>query len=356
MSDVLGEIAFLIMIRMIQLGVWLVLCLGITAVAAVLQWISKKKLIRWIIKIAVAVTACIIIWMLVHDLIAIIKYGSMWFGIWLSLCFAVTTVAVVVQLINTKFRKKKPIHWAIKLAGYAAFYTVSLFAVMKLLGSYPGNWLSINKEYRELAYELYNLTLERYEYREISEGIHGQIILYFRNDNSFRNDKDISDQSLERTIKQRDHITIKNAVGEYAKINGGFQGERIVIEYTTEDLMDTEFTGHIYNFDPWTGEMGTDVPYWFVTDAHVNNCRELAEFYHDFSGICGSVLSMEGIEDLANLCNLTYLELNVSGMDKEDKDLEEQYLEELNTLLPDCEVHLNQYNIEIRPAWETFSD
>lgn len=43
MSDVLGEIAFLIIGRMIQLGVWLVLCLGIMAVAAVFQWISKKS-------------------------------------------------------------------------------------------------------------------------------------------------------------------------------------------------------------------------------------------------------------------------------------------------------------------------
>lgn len=354
MSDVLDEITFLIIYRFIQLGVWILLCIAITAIVA--GFSSKKRLIRWIIKIDVAVTACIIILMLVHDLIVIIKYEAMWFGIWLALCFAITAVTVVVQLINKKLRKKKPIHWAIKLTGYASFYIISLIAIMKLLGSYPGNWLSINKEYRGLAYELYNLTLECYEYKGISESIHGQIILYFRDDNSFRDDKDISDQSLERTIKQRDHITVKNAVEDYVKMNGGFQGERIVIEYITEDIMDAEFTGQIYNFDPWTGEMGTDVPYWFVTDAHVNNCTELAELYRDFSGICGGVLSMEGIEDLANLCNLTYLELNVSGMDKEDKDLEEQYLEELNTLLPDCEIHLNQYNSEIRPAWENFAD
>lgn len=255
------------------------------------------------------------------DLIAIIKYGSMWFGIWLSVCFAVTTVAVVVQLINKKFCKKKPIHWAKKLAGYVAFYTISLFAIMKFFGSYPGNWLLINKEYRELAYELYNLTLECYEYRGISEGIRGQIILYFRDDNYFRDDKDISDQSLERTIKQRDHITIKNAVEDYVKMNGGFQGERIEIEFSEIDpslCHAWAFTGHIYNFDPWTGETGTDASYWIVKDVDVNNCTELAELYHDFSGISASVDTMYDMRELANLHKLTYLELNVSGMDKED--------------------------------------
>lgn len=49
--------------------------------------------------------------MLVDDLIAIIKYGSMWFGIWLALCLTVTVVTVIVQLINKKLLKKKPIHW-----------------------------------------------------------------------------------------------------------------------------------------------------------------------------------------------------------------------------------------------------
>lgn len=46
MSDVLYEIFFLLIIRMIQLAVWIVICLGIAAIAAVIQRISKRKLIR----------------------------------------------------------------------------------------------------------------------------------------------------------------------------------------------------------------------------------------------------------------------------------------------------------------------
>ncbi len=87
--------------------------------------------------------------------------------------------------------------------------------------------------------------------------------------------------------------------------------------------------------------MGTDVPCWFVKGIYANNCTELAENYHDFSGISGRIGTLDDMQELTNIRNLTYLELNVSGMDKEDKDLEEQYLEELNTLLPDCEIHLN---------------
>ncbi len=206
------------------------------------------------------------------------------------------------------------------------------------LEPYPSNWLGTNKEYRELAYELYNLELDCYEYDVIYEGSHGEIVISFE-----------ANQNQER----RDDIAIKTVVEEYIKENRNFQGKRIDIRFCCGS---TPTHNHLYNFDPWTGEMGDDIPYWFVTEAHVNSCTELAEFYHDFSGICGSVRSMEGIQDLANLCNLIYFQLFVSGGAKEDVNLEEQYLEEINTLLPDCEIHLNQYNIEIRPHWENFSD
>lgn len=174
-------------------------------------------------------------------------------------------------------------------------------------------------------YELYNLEPDCYEYDVIYGGSHGEIVISFE-----------ANQNWER----RDDVAIKTVVEEYIKENGNFQGKRIDIRFCCGS---TPTHNHLYNFNPWTGEMGDDIPYWFVTDAHVNNCTELAELYRDFSGICGSVLSMEGIEDLANLCNLTYLELNVIDMDKEGKALKEQYLEELNILLPDCEIHLNQY-------------
>ncbi len=334
-SDVLGEIVFLMIGRSIQLCVWLTLCLGITAVAAVLQWISKKKLIHWVIRIAVAATACIIIWMLVDDLIAIIKYGSMWFGIWLALCFAVTAVTVIVQIINKKLRKKEPIHWAIKLGGYAVFYTISYFAIMKLLGSYPGNWISIDKEYRELMYELYNQELACYEYESIREGSNGEIVI------TFKKNSHISDQILETTSEQRDYITLKTAAEEYLEESESFQGRRIniVFKYSYGEPL-----CNIYNFDPRTGEMGTDAPCWFVTGIiYANNCTELAEFYHDFSEISVWVRTMDDMQELANLSNLTCLHLYVSGEVKGNKELEKQYLEELNTLLPDCEIHLNDF-------------
>ncbi|MDE6687436.1 MAG: hypothetical protein K2K17_08980 [Lachnospiraceae bacterium] len=247
-----------------------------------------------------------------------------------------------VPLINKKIRKKKPIHWAIKLAGYVAFYAITLFVVCKILEPYPSNWFATNKKYRELAYELNNLELNCYEYNVIYGGSYGEIVISFE-----------EKRNGERTSEQRDDIAIKTVVEEYIKENGNFQGKRIEIRFCCGS---GETHNHLYNFDPWTGEMGDDIPYWFVTEAHVYSCTELAEFYHDFSGISGSVQSMEGIQDLANLCNLTYFQLYVSGAAREDVDLEEQYLEEINTLLPDCEIHLNQYNIEIRPAWEEFSD
>ncbi|MDE6529590.1 MAG: hypothetical protein K2K96_02320 [Lachnospiraceae bacterium] len=335
MADVSVQIVYLIIGRIIQLGVWLVLCLGITAVAAVLQWISKKKLIHWVIRIAVAATACIIIWMLVDDLIAIIKYGSMWFGIWLALCFAVTAVTVVVQLINKKLRKKKPIHWGIKLAGYAAFYAISLFAIMKLLGSYPGNWISIDKEYRELMYELYNQELNCYGYESIREGSNGEIVI------TFKENSHISDQNLETTMMQRDYIALKTATEEFMEVNENFQGKRINIAFR---LSSGRTLCNIYNFDPRTGEMGTDAPCWFATGIiYANNCTELAEFYYDFFGISAGVRTMDDMQELANLRNLTCLQLYVGGAVREDKELEKQYLEELNTLLPDCEIHLNEY-------------
>lgn len=344
MSDVLYEIIFLLIIRIIQLMVWIVMCLGITGIAAVIQRISKKKLIRWVIKIAATVTVCIIILMLVDDLGYIIKYRSMWFGIWLALSLTVTMITVIVQLINKKLRKKKPISWAKKTAGYVAFYIISLFAVMKFLGSYPGNWLVTDEEYCELAYELYNLNLGCYEYEKIYEGSHGEIVI------EFKDISHISDHVLERTLEQRDYITIKTAVEEYIKENINFQAKRIDIwfRFSYGDTIN-----HFYNFDPRTGEMEIDAPYWFVTNLHVNNFTELAEFYCDFAGIRGAVYSMEGIQDIKNLCNLTYLQLYMSGEAEKDIDMEEQYLEELNTLLPDCEIYLNQY-IDIGPDWENF--
>lgn len=87
--------------------------------------------------------------------------------------------------------------------------------------------------------------------------------------------------------------------------------------------------------------MGEDTPYWFVTQVHVNNFTELAEFYSDFSGISCVTYSTEGIQDLVNLSDLTYLQLYISGTSKEKKEFEEHHLEELNILLPDCEIHLD---------------
>lgn len=326
MSDVLTEITFFIIYRFIQLGVWLLLCVAITAIVA--GFSSNKKLIRWIIKIAVAITVCIIIWMLVDDLSYIIKHRFMWFGIWLALCFAVTTVTVVVQLINKKLRKKRPIHWAIKLTGYVAFYTISLFAIMKLLGSYPGNWLSIDREYRGLVYELYNQELCCHGYEGVYGGFSGEFVISFK-----------ENRNRERTMVQRDYIVLKTAVEEYMEVNESFRGKRIILAFSA---ISQAPVCSIYSFNPETGEMGTDVPCWFVEGIYANNCTELAEIYHDFSGISGGVGTLDDMQELTNIRNLTYLELYVADMDKEDRDLEEQRLEELNTLLPDCEIHLNQ--------------
>ncbi|MDE6530373.1 MAG: hypothetical protein K2K96_06340, partial [Lachnospiraceae bacterium] len=215
---------------------------------------------------------------------------------------------------------------------YAVFYTISYFVIMNLFGSYPGIWLSIDKEYRELVYELYNQELDCHGYEEIYEGSNGEIVIFFK-ENSY-----ISDPILERTMVQRDYIALKTAVEEYMEVNESFQGKKINLAFR---LSSGEYICDIYNFDPQTGEMGTDVPCWFATGISANNCTELAEIYHDFSGISAWVRTMDGIEDLTNLHNLTYLQLSVSGTVKEDNALEEQYLEELNTLLPDCEIHLN---------------
>ena len=336
-----------------ELFIWLVLCLIVVAVVEFLNKKNQKKNpVDRAIKLATYATIGLIMLMPL-EIVYFTMYGDMQFSVWLLVCQIVTVITAVVQMINKKIRKKKSIHWTIKLTGYTAFYAITLFVVWKVLEPYPSNWLGTDKEYRELAYELYNLTLERYEYRKISEGAHGEIVLYFRDD------KDITDQNLERTIKQRDHIMIKNLVEEYIKMNGGFQGERIEIEFSEIDpslcAHAWAFAGHIYNFNPLTGEIGTDASYWFVTDVEVNNCTELTELYHDFSGISASVDTMDDMRELANLCNLTYLELNFSGMDREDQGLEEQYLEELNTLLPDCEIYLNQ-NKHISPAWGNFAD
>lgn len=329
-------IFFLLILMIIGLQVWLLFCCAVTAVAAVIQWISKKQLVLRTIRISVYATLCVIMFMLMY-LVYRIMYTLLWLGIWLALCLTVTLITVIVQLINKKLRKKKPIHWAKKTAGYAAFYIISLFAVMKLLGSYPGNWLGTDKEYRELAYELHHLNLEYYEYDYIYEGSHGETIFSFRSDNVIR------DRSLARAIWQRDYIAIKNTVEEYIKMNGSLQEEKIEIEFLAGFGVENawDYAGFIYNYNPRTGEVGTDDSYWFISNIEANNCTELAEFYHDFSGISASVETMDDIQELANLCNLSYLQLDVGGTVREDKDLKEQYLEELNILLPNCEIHIN---------------
>ena len=342
MLEVIFEIIFCLVFRMIQLMIWMAICLGIIAIVAIIQWISKRKLIRWVIKIAAVVTACIIILMLVDDLSYIIKYISMQYGIWLASCLTITMIIVLMHLINKKIRKKKPVHWTIKLTGCAAFYVISFFVCLKLFGSYPGNWLETDEEYRELAYELYYLNLEYYEYDYIHEGPQGEIVFEFRSDDV------IWDRTLARTVWQRDFITVKNAVEEYIKANGSFEEERIKIEFLAGfgPANAWEYTGFIYNFNPETGETAdADNSCWFVTDIEANNCTELAEFYQDFSWISADVQTMDGIQDLASLSNLTYLQLYVSDTVNEDNDLKEKYLKELNTLLPDCEIYLKHHNI-----------
>lgn len=341
MDPIWVAIISIYLICVAELIIWLLLCLAVTAIVAVVQLTNKKirqlNPVRRTIKLAAYATIGFIMLMAL-EIVYFAMYWFLQFSVWLLLCLIVTVIMAAVQLINKKIRKKKPIHWAIKLAGYVAFYAITLFVVCKILEPYPSNWFATNKEYRELAYELYNLELDCYVYEEIYKGSHGEIVISFE-----------ENQNWER----RDDLAIKTVVEEYIKENGNFQGKRIDIRFCCGS---SPTHNHLYNFNPWTGEIGDGIPYWFVTDAHVNSCTELAEFYHDFSGISGSVRSMEGIQDLANLCNLTFFQLYVSGGAKEDVELEEQYLEEINTLLPDCEIHLNQYNIEIRPAWEEFSD
>lgn len=166
------RIGFIIIYMIMRFAPWLLLCLGITGLAFIF---CEKKMFCWILRIVTSLTLCIILWVLVDD---IIKY-ELWYGIWLLLCVSVTVITAAVQLINKKIRKKKPIHWAIKLAGYAAFYTISYFASMNLFGSYPGNWLATDKEYRELAYELYHLEQDCYGYEGIHKGSHGEIVFSF---------------------------------------------------------------------------------------------------------------------------------------------------------------------------------
>ena len=326
---------------------WLLLCLGIIAIAVIS---GEKKLARLIAKIAAGITICALLTVWTHDISYITKHVSMQAGIWLALCLSVTILLIIVHLVNKKIRKKKPIHWVKKLAGYAAFYVAfcvsSLFIIMKFFGEYPGNWLGTDKEYRELAYGLHHLKLECYEYAGICEGSHKEIVIVFNDTSSF------GDHVLRRTAEQRDYVTIKFAVEEYIKENISFQGKRLDIKFR---LSSGETINHFYNFNPWTGEVGTERPYWFATHIDANNCTELAEFYHDFSGISGTIYSMEGIRDIENLTNLCYLELYMSGNAKEEMDLEEQYLEEIKTLLPDCEIYLNQ-NTNIHPDWENFPD
>ncbi|MDE6744588.1 MAG: hypothetical protein K2J95_11970 [Lachnospiraceae bacterium] len=338
-----------IIYMMMMFGPWVLLCLGIMGL--VLISFGKKEA-RWVIKILGSVILCIILWAFVNVINYIIVYESMWYGIWLALCLTVTVVTVIVQWINKKLLKKKPIHWAKKLAAYVVFYAITLFVLWKglkpYLEPYPSNWLATNKVYRELAYELYNLELDCYEYERIHKGSDGEIVI------SFEEHSYLSDHILRRTLQQRDYIVIKTAVEEYMEVNESFQGNKINLDFRIGGSGGPLCS--IYNFDPETGEIGTEVPRWFAEGIYANNCTELAEFYHDFSKISASIETIDDMQELANLRNLTYLHLYVGGAVREDKELEKQYLEELNTLLPDCEIHLNQYNIEIRPAWEEFSD
>lgn len=312
-----------------ELIIWLLLCFAITVVVAVVQLTNKKirqlNPVRRTIKIAVYATIGFIMLMLL-EIVYFTMYWAMQFSVWLLLCLIVTVITAAVQLINKKIRKKKPIHWAIKLAGYAVFYTISLFAIIKLLGSYPGNWLGIDREYRELVYALYNQELYCYRYDGTThEGFYGEYIISFKENSG-------------RTMEQRDYTTLKTTLEEYMGVNESFQEKRINLDFC---LSSQEPICNIFNFNPETGEMGTDVPCWFVKSIYANNCTELAEFYHDFSGISARVGTLDDMQELANLCNLTYLHLYVSGAVREDKELEKQYLEELNTLLPDCEIQLN---------------
>lgn len=176
---------------MMQLAVWILICLGIIAIAAVIQRISKRKLIRWVIKIAAVVTACIIILMLADDLSYIIKYISMQYGIWLASCLTVTIIIALVHLNNKSSVKRN------RFSG-----------------------LATDEEYRELAYELHHLNLDCYEYEKIYEGFYGKTVF------EFTDISNISDRVLERTLEQRDYIMIKTAVEEYIQENISFQGKK----------------------------------------------------------------------------------------------------------------------------------
>lgn len=95
-----------------------------------------------------------------------------------------------------------------KLAAYIVFYAIILFVLWRglkpYLEPYPGNWLAIDKEYRELAYELYNLEQDCYGYEGIHKGSHGEIVF------SFEEITYHSDHILRSTLEQRDYILINN--------------------------------------------------------------------------------------------------------------------------------------------------
>ena len=319
------RIISLFLICVVELCIWPLLCLVVAGVVQLInKKIRKKKPTGRGIKLAAYATIGFITLVLL-EIVYFTMYWFLQFSVWLLLCLIVTLITAAVQLINKKIRKKKPIHWAIKLVGYVAFYATTLFVVCKILEPYPSNWFATNKEYRELVYELYNQELYCHEYREVYKGFYGEFVISFT-------------ESLGGTMEQRDYITLKNAVEEYMEVNESFQEKRISLNFR---LSSGESLCNIFNFNPEMGEMGTDVPCWFVKGIYANNCTELAEIYHDFSGISARVGTLDDMQELANIRNLTYLKLYVNGMDKEDQDLEVQYLEELNTLLPDCEIHLN---------------
>ncbi|MDE6530948.1 MAG: hypothetical protein K2K96_09280, partial [Lachnospiraceae bacterium] len=139
------RIISIFLICIAELIIWLLLCFAVTVVVAVVQLtnkkICKKNPVRRTIKLAAYATIGLIMLMLL-EIVYFTMYWAIQFSVWLLLCLTVTVIMAVVQLINKKIRKKKPIHWAIKLAGYAVFYTISYFVIMNLFGSYPGIWLS----------------------------------------------------------------------------------------------------------------------------------------------------------------------------------------------------------------------
>ncbi|MDE6529521.1 MAG: hypothetical protein K2K96_01965, partial [Lachnospiraceae bacterium] len=136
------RIIIIYLICVAELFIWWLLCLVVVAVVQLInKKIRKKKPTGRAIKLAAYATIGFIM-LIALEIVYLTMYWAMQFSVWLLLCLIVTVITAAVQLINKKLRKKKPIPWAIKLAGYAVFYTISYFVIMNLFGSYPGIWLS----------------------------------------------------------------------------------------------------------------------------------------------------------------------------------------------------------------------